>query len=124
MNYSMPEVNTIYSVALDCPALDNEDYTTSSGQVFTISCSTGLHGGDLVSMRAYTLYDCIEACGNMNHYAGSNASCESLEFQAQIATLGGDLDAYSNCWLKTNNTSVKPAGQITAGLSASARLTG
>ena len=67
VDYVPLPVPSLYSVALDCPNIDGQRYTTTgTDQVFTISCNVGLNGGDIAYLLAYTIDKCIEACASVN----------------------------------------------------------
>ncbi|KAI7541180.1 hypothetical protein KC331_g8728, partial [Hortaea werneckii] len=50
------------STRLSCPASNGTYYTASSGMVFVIDCDTDYPGGDMDSVKATSLEECIEAC--------------------------------------------------------------
>ena len=128
LNYVPTLPSSIYNVALDCPSLNGQVYTTnSSDQTFQISCEIGLYGGDIVSFVSYTLEDCIESCGTINHYSSTNgytgdtSTCTVAEFHSRMGT----GDTQSNCWLKWGDTTLAPQTSGDAeslNLAASAKL--
>lgn len=127
LDYTMPPVDTIYSIRLDCPAIDGTTHTTSSGYTFAISCKNILTFGDITAMRAYTLEDCIEACSNNNLYGGTKVDCTGATFIANIINSASRTDAYSNCFIKDRSATPSVRTQEdneSTGLVASAQLTG
>ncbi|KAI7332509.1 hypothetical protein KC315_g4633 [Hortaea werneckii] len=59
------------STRLSCPASNGTYYTASSGMVFVIDCDTDYLGGDMDSVKATSLEECIEACDD-------EVSCSAL----------------------------------------------
>ncbi|KAI7501394.1 hypothetical protein KC367_g2951 [Hortaea werneckii] len=59
------------STRLTCPASNGTYYTASSGMVFVIDCDTDYPGGDMDSVKATSLEECIEACDD-------EVSCSAL----------------------------------------------
>ncbi|KAI6815373.1 hypothetical protein KC332_g10896 [Hortaea werneckii] len=59
------------STRLTCPASNGTYYTASSGMVFVIDCDTDYAGGDMDSVKATSLEECIEACDDQ-------VSCSAL----------------------------------------------
>ncbi|KAI6795268.1 hypothetical protein KC361_g5121 [Hortaea werneckii] len=59
------------STRLTCPASNGTYYTASSGMVFIIDCDTDYPGGDMDSVKATSLEECIEACDD-------EVSCSAL----------------------------------------------
>ncbi|RMY20632.1 hypothetical protein D0867_03872 [Hortaea werneckii] len=55
-------VATPNSTRLSCPASNGTYYTASSGMVFVIDCDTDYPGGDMDSVKATSLEECIETC--------------------------------------------------------------
>jgi hypothetical protein len=101
-------------VALDCPALNQKNYTTARNQNFLMSCNVGLSGFDLVGIAAYIVDDCIEACSSMNAFNGTNV-CNGITFNAAMYDNWGQ---HANCWLKTQEdiTNTNGAGLLSAAL--------
>ncbi|RMZ11552.1 hypothetical protein D0864_00969 [Hortaea werneckii] len=64
-------VATPTSTRLSCPASNGTYYTASSGMVFVIDCDTDYPGGDMDSVKATSLEECIEACDD-------EVSCSAL----------------------------------------------
>lgn len=66
-------------------------------------------GNDLLAIVAYSLYDCCEACANMNlHFTGSDA-CRALTFQANMTLANATSSPGGvNCWLKDKSTDGVP----------------
>ncbi|RMZ22946.1 hypothetical protein D0859_13020 [Hortaea werneckii] len=56
---------------LSCPASNGTYYMASSGMVFVIDCDTDYPGGDMDSVKATSLEECIEACDD-------EVSCSAL----------------------------------------------
>ncbi|KAI7353574.1 hypothetical protein KC354_g11458 [Hortaea werneckii] len=59
------------STRLSCPTSNGTYYTASSGMVFVIDCDTDYPGGDMDSVKATSLEECIEACDD-------EVSCSAL----------------------------------------------
>ena len=72
----MPPPAAIDSLSLrryDCPNLSSHIYTSHQNDVFNFDCGIDYAGNDLVSIIAYSRYDCCDACSNMNiHLTESN----------------------------------------------------
>ncbi|GAB1727180.1 hypothetical protein NU195Hw_g8095t1 [Hortaea werneckii] len=64
-------VATPTSTRLSCPASNGTYYTASSGMMFVIDCDTDYPGGDMDSVKATSLEECIEACDD-------EVSCSAL----------------------------------------------
>lgn len=114
-NYAVPRpTSTSDTVALDCPALNQKNYTTARNQNFLMSCNVGLSGFDLVGIAAYIVDDCIEACSSMNAFNGTNV-CTAITFNAAMYENWGQ---HANCWLKTQEdiTNTNGAGLLSAAL--------
>lgn len=97
-NYTPESYNNVNTTAFPfCPGQDGQNITTPFGNyVYNLQCYVNLLGTNIVSIIAYTLEDCIQACSNMN--AQTSGQCVGVnywaEMSAEFATNGG------NCWLK------------------------
>ncbi|KAI6870816.1 hypothetical protein KC338_g2884 [Hortaea werneckii] len=82
-------VATPTSTRLSCPASNGTYYTASSGMVFVIDCDTDYPGGDMDSVKATSLEECIEACDD-------EVSCSALVLSGEcfIDHRGGNLDMF------------------------------
>jgi hypothetical protein len=91
---SPPKVNT---TALDCTTGDTVQ--SWSGQTFQLNCDTNYGGGDVVTVIAYDLDTCVEACSSMNSLASSNdTACYGFVFNSNLEAIYGDQSG--NCFLK------------------------
>jgi hypothetical protein len=122
-NYEVPRpTSTSDTVALNCPALDQKNYTTARSQNFLMSCNVGLAGYDLVGIAAYIVDDCIEACSSMNAFLASSNNgtsvCTAITFNAAIYE---NWNQHANCWLKTKEdvTTSNGVGLLSAQLQGS-----
>ncbi len=60
-------------------------------------------------MRAYSLDDCIEACGSAGLDSTNNTFCTQVQFFSQIASnYGNGQGAFANCYLKNNDAVANP----------------
>lgn len=80
-----------------CPLQDGQNITTPRlNEIYNLHCYVNLGGQDIVSIVAYSLEDCIQACTNTNN--GGPVQCVAVNFWAEMSaeftTNGG------NCWLK------------------------
>ena len=113
-NYVAPKPTTISTVALDCPSLDKQIYTSNRNQKFTLSCVTGLNGGDVAGIIAYPYEVCIEACASMNYYTGNDTACVGVQISSNLNSAYSTY--YGNCWLKdaSRTTKTEPSGGMGA----------
>lgn len=118
VNYQVAAPYTVASVPLDCSNIDDQPKYAQSWKThaFVISCTAGLYGGDIGSIVAYTIEDCIDACGSLNAWHSNDTACVGVQFIIGIASSvsGG---SYGNCFMKNSSTEVIPPG---GGMSASA----
>ncbi|KAI7023644.1 hypothetical protein KC355_g1649 [Hortaea werneckii] len=101
-------VATPNSTRLSCPASNGTYYTASSGMVFVIDCDTDYPGGDMDSVKATSLEECIETDhpgGNLDMVemtgAGNTWFAQCIE---TCATYPGCLDVSLSgaaCYLKS-----------------------
>ncbi|KAF4336700.1 hypothetical protein FBEOM_9446 [Fusarium beomiforme] len=111
--------DTVSLLELDCPdnKKDETRYKTSKGYEFQWWCGVNAgqgspaEGGGIVAdyapIYAYTIEDCMEACGNMidkDAETGNGVKCASIVFSKRMKAELDNLNA--NCWLK-NNTKLK-----------------
>jgi hypothetical protein len=100
-NFSVTAPSAITSLYLDCPAISSTTYTAqNSSNIFAITCdldypSWNVGNEDIVSIIAYSLQDCLEACSQMT--SSGVASCAGALFESDLSSwLGG------NCYLKSS----------------------
>ncbi|KAK3113750.1 hypothetical protein LTR53_008653 [Teratosphaeriaceae sp. CCFEE 6253] len=98
LDFAAPAPSMISTVALDCPTVDKQTYVTRRSDTYTLSCSSGLQGGDFADIAAYSYQDCVEACASHNYWTGNATACVGVEFSSQMS--GADTMDYGNCWLK------------------------
>ncbi|KAK3713315.1 hypothetical protein LTR37_008507 [Vermiconidia calcicola] len=79
VNYAVVPPSDVFSVALDCPNLEGKSYTTTSGDVFSLSCTNGWGGEDLHTFLAYTYQDCINACSYYNYRRNGELVCNTRQ---------------------------------------------
>lgn len=117
VDYVAATPSAIATVELECDAIDEKTWSSSTGQGFLMSCPDTYSGADLASVTAYNIYDCVEACSALNYWQGDSRLCSRVAFSSYI---GKDHSPYpqSNCWLKSNESNTVPPGPDTA----SARL--
>ena len=146
-SYKPANFSDISTLALGCPDYDGYSYCTSywshiQSQRFTVSCqddysrksaskaidSRGTTNprhleGDLGSIVAYQLADCVEACAAMNHYQGTNV-CDKVVFKANFDMSSAIVPL--NCWLKNSTATLtsSPLDLSSMNLLASASLQG
>ncbi|KAK3116137.1 hypothetical protein LTR53_003810 [Teratosphaeriaceae sp. CCFEE 6253] len=98
LDFTAPAPSMIATVALDCPNVDKQTYVTRRSDAFTLSCTSGLQGGDFADIAAYSYQDCVEACASHNYWTGNATACVGVEFSSHMS--GADTMDYGNCWLK------------------------
>lgn len=116
-NYAPAATSAVNTLALNCPALDNQETITHFGDKFTSYCGEDFTAGiaadgggviaDIAGIVAYSAADCMEACSALNYQSnkwGAPAKCLSISFSIDLnnATfrIGG------NCWLKNATLAV------------------
>lgn len=110
-NYTVPAVDTIDSIYINCPQLNSQTYTTHWGSVFNPVCGFDYTGGlnaegggviaDIVGTIAYTLDDCFEACSSFNGQAQKwdwAQTCKSVTWLSDLKNATAGVGG--NCWLK------------------------
>lgn len=122
-NLSVPAPRTVVSLALDCPTIQGNPFTSgATGYTFTQWCdhdypvgsaSDGNNGTikDIIAITAYAMEDCMEACSSMN-IKRFGPVCAGVAFNPDMG-----LYFTGNCWLKD-----KIGPGIQKGKSATARL--
>jgi hypothetical protein len=100
-NFSVTAPSAITSLYIDCPAVSSTTYTAqNSSNIFAMTCdldypSWEVGNKDIVSIIAYSLQDCMEACSQMT--SRGIASCAGALFESDLGEwLGG------NCYLKSS----------------------
>jgi hypothetical protein len=105
-NYDAEPITKIYTVPLDCPGRNKEQYLTSYNssappKQFDITCGRSLYatGRAALSLFAsYHLNDCIEACAG---YVDANGvACKAITFHTYTFYNNA---LTPNCWLFTGN---------------------
>ncbi|XWW92124.1 hypothetical protein V2A60_000046 [Cordyceps javanica] len=106
-------------VVLPLPCDDATPAVTVAGTVYKFNATCGVDHpkGDLLPIVAYSLHDCLAACGKYNSKWGAGG-CAGVVFGADLAKFVAM--ASGNCYLK-NSTSgdVKADGVISAVLTGS-----
>jgi hypothetical protein len=116
-NYAPAATSAVDSLALNCPALNNQDTLTHFGDKFTSYCgldfSDGLpaDGGGVISdiaiIIAYSAADCMEACSALNYQSNKwskPAKCLSISFNIGLKN---STDIWGgNCVLKNATLAV------------------
>ncbi|KAH7179173.1 uncharacterized protein B0J16DRAFT_387004 [Fusarium flagelliforme] len=108
----------VENLELDCPDKLNDEtrYKSNKGYEFKWWCGVNAPQGDkakeggvvfdYLSFFAYSIDDCMEACGNMNQKDDENHTglrCKSIVFSKRMSA---DYDAQNgNCWLKNASKS-------------------
>lgn len=117
VNYTVVPPAQIDTVPVACPGLDGSSYTSTTGEVFTLSCTNGYGGDDRMSLLAYTYQDCLNACSNVNLWSHTTEYYR-VQFSKYVSfSMGSGCQVcHGNCWLKGNNAAVST--ESTEGLSA------
>ena len=97
-NYVPLDPSQIATLALNCPAINDQQYSTIWGQTYLLQCGVSLNNYDLAAIVAYNFEDCIEACSSMNEFSGNATLCTAVVFTADIDA--GFPSEHANCWLK------------------------
>lgn len=108
----------VENLELNCPDKLNDEtrYKSNKGYEFKWWCGVNAPQGDkakeggvvfdYLSFFAYSIDDCMEACGNMNQKDDENHTglrCKSVVFSRRMSM---DYDAQNgNCWLKNASKS-------------------
>lgn len=114
-NYVPAAPSSVSSLALNCPALNNQGAQTAYGDRFVVYCGEDFSNGfpadgggiiaDFINIIAYSFEDCLEACSALNYrsqkYHRNNTTCRAVTF---ISDLGNY--ANGNCWLKNATLAV------------------
>jgi hypothetical protein len=119
VNYSVAAPSMIANVAFNCKEVDQTLFSSSTGVGFLISCPQTYYHADLVSLIAYTIHDCIEACSALNFWQDKPGYCSRVAWTSYMGMNHGSHPR-TNCWLKTNESESDVADE--SEYSASARL--
>lgn len=89
---------------LNCPAINNSQYTTQ-GETFGIYCLTDFTatGGNIAQSFQDSINGCIESCATYNsNETNADSLCQGLTFGANLTRYAG-----GNCFLKTGTLTKK-----------------
>jgi hypothetical protein len=109
-NFSIPELSSITSLYLNCPALTSTTYTArNSSNIFAITCNldysstVDASNKDIATIITYSLEDCLEACSAITNHGF--ISCAGALFLSDIGARG--LQG-GNCVLKNSLVTSSP----------------
>ncbi|KAH6980182.1 hypothetical protein EDB82DRAFT_280143 [Fusarium venenatum] len=109
----------VVSLELECPEKMNDEtiYKANNGYEFKWWCGVNVPQGerakeggvvfDYLALFAYTIDDCMEACGNMNQKDDENDTglrCRSIIF-SRLMQSAAEGTQNGNCWLKNGSKS-------------------
>lgn len=125
-NYTVASPATVSEIFVDCPNLDDQTYTTTRGDEFTIYCDTdsgfgspSLEDSDLTlqvfaGFVSYSLKDCLEACSSYNAFSARNGveemQCRSITFNHKMSQSVA-TNGYVNCWIKNGTLAKSDLGR-------------
>jgi hypothetical protein len=131
-NYAPAATSAVSTLALNCPALDNQETITHFGDKFTSYCGEDFTAGlaadgggviaDIAGIVAYSATDCMEACSALNYQSnkwGAPIKCLSISFWTNLNNFTMGLGG--NCWLKNATLAVGVEATL-SNLAVSAKL--
>lgn len=116
LNYTPAPLSHISNFSLDCPNIDGTNFSpTTNNQLFKMSCFSQYTGATILTALAYSVQDCVNACGSINDNNGTNGKyCQYLVWNAYPGRY------QENCWLLSASATFlpdsKPSYLVTAKL--------
>ncbi|KIX09398.1 uncharacterized protein Z518_00477 [Rhinocladiella mackenziei CBS 650.93] len=95
-NYTPLLPDQVNTTALQC--VDQATINSATGEQFQLNCNINFPDNDMINIIAYTLDACINACSNMNTFAGEE-QCRGILFNANLQKTNANQNG--NCWLKS-----------------------
>ena len=131
-NYAPAATSAVNTLAINCPALDNQETITHFGDKFTSYCGENFAAGlaadgggviaEIAGIVAYSATDCMEACSALNYQSnkwGIPTKCLSISFWINLNNF--TLSFGGNCFLKNATLAVGVEAPL-SNLAVSAKL--